>query len=167
MTAQCCSCNSVNSKCIRCACVKRRTPHSSCLPSRTGSCQNTPLNPLSVKPATNTTCQLPPSTDSRSNSANLCQTAIVADGDAQSPQDNAGTKVLNGQMITNSVDGHQLGDMTSVDDVDNLMNTAYASTLMHSGGLNPSDVWCKRWETIIHLNGRHYALPGGSIGVSM
>ena len=36
--------------------------------------------------------------------------------------------------------------------------------LVQSGGGSSSDVWYEWWELIIRLSGKHYDLPGGSIG---
>ena len=36
----CCSCNGKNAKCARCRCVKAGTPCVSCLPMKSGACQN-------------------------------------------------------------------------------------------------------------------------------
>ena len=35
----CCQCNSSNAKCLRCSCVRSKTPCSSCHPSRSGRCE--------------------------------------------------------------------------------------------------------------------------------
>ena len=44
------------------------------------------------------------------------------------------------------------------------MKAAFGATILNSDGGTRDTPWCKRWEKIIQLSGRHYNLPGGSIG---
>ena len=44
------------------------------------------------------------------------------------------------------------------------MLKAYGHTLVCSDGGDRSSPWCRRWDTVVHLCGKHYALPGGSVG---
>ena len=48
--------------------------------------------------------------------------------------------------------------------LDHMMMTAYGATLLYSDGGNRSSQWCQRWSAVIQHQGRHYSLPGGSIG---
>ena len=48
--------------------------------------------------------------------------------------------------------------------VDSLMKDAYDATLIHSSGIDLSDVWYQHWSTIVHLQGKVYDLPGGAVG---
>ena len=49
-------------------------------------------------------------------------------------------------------------------DIDGLMCKAYGAPLLSSYGSPTSSPWFQQWNTIIHHKGRHYLLPGGSVG---
>ena len=48
--------------------------------------------------------------------------------------------------------------------IDNFMVKAYGGTLLFPGGGDRSSPWCQRWDAAVRLIGKHYALPGGSVG---
>ena len=50
---RCCRCNGT-AKCLRCACVRRGTPCTSCLPGDGGTCHNRPPSPPRGNPSSNT-----------------------------------------------------------------------------------------------------------------
>ena len=50
---RCCRCNGT-AKCLRCACVRRGTPCTSCLPGDGGTCHNRPPSPPRGDPSSNT-----------------------------------------------------------------------------------------------------------------
>jgi len=52
----------------------------------------------------------------------------------------------------------------SRDRVDDLMRMAYGETLLYSDGGPRHSSWCQRWSDAVQHLGRHYSLPGGSIG---
>ena len=52
----------------------------------------------------------------------------------------------------------------SRDRVDDLMRMAYGETLLYSDGGPHHSSWCQRWSDVVQHLGRHYSLPGGSIG---
>ena len=49
-------------------------------------------------------------------------------------------------------------------DVDKLMKIAYGEPLRGCGSFDRSDVWYKRWKTLVFLQSKHYEIPGGAIG---
>jgi len=48
--------------------------------------------------------------------------------------------------------------------LDHMMMTAYGAPLLYSDGGSRSSQWCQQWSAVIQHQGRHYSLPGGSIG---
>ena len=50
------------------------------------------------------------------------------------------------------------------EEIDVLMKVAFGATTLKSDGGTRETPWCKRWEKVIELCGRHYDLPGGSVG---
>ena len=49
-------------------------------------------------------------------------------------------------------------------DIETLMCRACGAPLLSSAGSPNSSTWSKHWATVIHHGGRHYSLPGGSVG---
>ena len=47
---------------------------------------------------------------------------------------------------------------------DHMMMKAYGATLLYSDSGNCNSQWCQRWSHVIQHQGKHYSLPGGSIG---
>ena len=112
MVSQCCSCNGLSAKCIRCACVKCKRPCVSFLPIRIGKCRNTICSrqessslPLSVSwLTTSTVCQRSLPADHQvidSVSAELHQVTTVG---TEPSLDNADAQVPSGRS---SVNGHE------------------------------------------------------------
>ena len=50
------------------------------------------------------------------------------------------------------------------DNVAGLICRVYGVPLLSSAGSRTDSPWIQRWPTIIHHSGRHYLLPGGSVG---
>ena len=48
--------------------------------------------------------------------------------------------------------------------VDGLKRDAYGVTLIHSSEVDSVDAWYQRWNTIVHLQGKVYDLPGDAVG---
>ena len=48
--------------------------------------------------------------------------------------------------------------------LDHMMMKAYGATLLYSDGGNCNSQWCQQWSHVIQHQGKHYSLPGGSIG---
>ena len=145
-TTLCCQCNGVNAKCKRCLCVKMKRPCLNCLPLRSNNCQNT----LGHRQEKLVRQSLTSSTSDRP----LANTPVP-----NSISTNTNTLANSVSLDTRPADGDCR--------YDSAMIRAFGVSLTNSG-LEQStlcdDVWRKRWETVVHLRGRLYSLPGGSVG---
>ena len=84
----------------------------------------------------------------------------------QSLSSEASSLVSNVQLSTNNNHSDCSEDTPDVgcNNVAGLMCRAYGVPLLSSAGSRTDSPWIQRWSTIIHHSGRHYLLPGGSVG---
>lgn len=132
----CCKCNGPNAKCVRCDCVKKRQPCINCAPSRTSSCHNDVTHRQDRLKTTMVSSQ-PRVTTSSTTTAHTPNTLLV-------------TNVSQ--------------DSNSTEEVDLLMKRTFAEGLECSIIAGVDGGWYNRWLAIIKLSGKHYCLPGGSVG---
>ena len=180
--ARCCSCNGIGAKCVRCVCGKNGRSCISCLPSRSGKCQNmlnsgqevalTSSLSVSVLAAESSTVLaaessivsqrstatpvVSASSDSEVEGGQLCDRSIIpCDGN------NSDVFGVHSDPDQDSEAGH---DSTSTHPTDVIMMEAYGAPFVHSGGIDTADASYQRWNTVVHMQGKIYDLPGGAVG---
>ena len=185
----CCSCNGVNARCIRCACVKRKKPCLDCLPQRSGTCRNT----VSLRQE-----QAAKGTDTVLSSSVLSSSPVSNNGSTQVGNDGSNSPCCRSNALARGVDRNEviqspnspcatyhttyrhLSPLTSnchypnasavesyphgEPNIEELVNTAFGSSLIQSQGSDSSNVWHRRWLSVVHLSGKLYDIPGGSVG---
>jgi len=73
------------------------------------------------------------------------------------------TAMYSNTLSTQGSDNQPSSEFTNAS-LDHIMMNAYGATLLCSDGGSRSSQWCQRWSAVIQHQGRHYSLPGGSIG---
>ena len=158
----CCSCNGKNTVCKHCACVHAGMPCQNCLPLKMKCCCNTlsshdDSQSDSSRVLSNQNSDL--DIESVNGHVSLVAKNDLCDNDTSSAMYAAPPSSDRSSTIAQDGD-----DQPSDTSLDHMMMKAYGATLLHSDGGSRNSQWCQRWSHMIQHRGKHYSLPGGSIG---
>ena len=138
METVCCPCNGQRARCVRCRCIKDKRPCSSCLPGRNGRCQNSGRS----------TSPCPPSASQDDQFIPDSPRAPSLDHSQRSPS------LFSSPGSNQAIDTDPSDHLLTSAEVDSLMNKAFRSSLIRSGG-HCDPTWSPHWEKITRLSGNH------------
>ena len=163
----CCSCNRHNAKCKRCVCACAGGPCSSCLPMQYKNCVNLLNTHVAAQSGASVVGGVTDSHVAVTVGGPVTGEMVVnrkeqSDGSA-GISSNLEMPRYDYCLNVNAGTSEATSEATCTD-VDAMIYRAYGMPLLWSAGTARDSSWHQCWLTIVYHVGRHYSLPGGSVG---